>query len=184
MYIFIYSNHNINLRSSIANRIFLTMLLIATIVCAYRIIYMFFFFIWIIRNTGATVRMRGASFMLIVSLCPSRWTTRWCDRYRWKKCARGKRSSLLLDSRFAKKEKKNKKIKIRNTYRLGYSSKILAKHLEDKEWTFWIGSEGTKLYFRSTSTISVHARRLRYYLSDVGAAGIRFHLFSSFFFFL
>lgn len=43
MYIFIYSNHNINLRSSIANRIFLTMLLIATIVCVYRIIYMFFY---------------------------------------------------------------------------------------------------------------------------------------------
>lgn len=73
MYIFIYSNHNINLRSSIANRIFLTMLLIATIVCAYRIIYMFFFFfICIIGNTGPTVRMKGASFMLMVSLSSSR----------------------------------------------------------------------------------------------------------------
>ena len=124
--------------------------------------------------------MRGASFMLIVSLSPSRWTTRRCDRYRWKKCAHGKRSSL---ARLAvwKTEKKIKKIKIRNTYRLGYSSKILAKHLEDKGWTFWTGSQGTKLYFRSTSTISVHACRLRYYLSDVGAAGIRFHLFFSIF---
>lgn len=31
--------------------------------------------------------------------------------------------------------------------------------------------QGAKFYFRSISTISVHARRLRYYLSDVGPLG-------------
>lgn len=178
MYIFIYSNHNINLRSSIANRIFLTMSLIATIVCAYRIIYMLFLYAsfetqgqlceWEVRRScwwslSLPLDERRADVTVIVG-----------------KSVHTANNPLLLDSRFAKKEKKNKKIKIRNTYRLGYSSKILAKHLEDEGWMFWIGSEGTKLYFRSTSTISVHARRLRYYLSDIGAAGIRFHLFSSF----